>query len=198
VGEQPGGTRRLQQVHAASQMIVTAIDTETTGFLGNRLMAGDLQPYMIQFCSVKVNLDTEEILDKYVTFIRPPRQDLLTEKIVEITRITWDDIKDTPMFGSVAHEIIGRIEEAETVVAHNLSFDRGVLDVEAARIKRAIKWPNMICSVEQTIYIKGIRLDLSSLHEILLGERFEDAHRADVDTMALVRCLIAMRRQDMI
>jgi DNA polymerase III epsilon subunit-like protein len=85
------------------------------------------------------------------------------------------------------------------VAAHNFSFDRDVLDVEASRIKRRIRWPRRtICTVEQTSHLKGIRLDLSSLHEMLTGEKFVDAHRADADTMALARCLIAMRKKDML
>jgi len=52
--------------------------------------------------------------------------------------------------------------------------------------------------VEQTQHLKGHRLSLGDLHDLLLGERFSGAHRARADVMALARCVSEMIRRDML
>jgi hypothetical protein len=49
-----------------------------------------------------------------------------------------------------------------------------------------IKWPDKICTVEQTVHLKGYRVSLSVLHETLFGMPFTGAHRAKVDVSALL------------
>ena len=67
------------------------------------------------------------------------------------------------------------------------------------RLGRTVRWPEKLyCTVEQTIHLKGARLDLMSLHEELLGAKFDNAHKADADVGALTRCLVEMYKRDMI
>jgi DNA polymerase III alpha subunit (gram-positive type) len=81
------------------------------------------------------------------------------------------------------------------VIAHNASFDQEAINIEANRLGRIIKWPTCRCSVEQTIHLKGKRLTLGALHEHLFGARFDDAHRARADVMALVRCCCELHKR---
>jgi len=174
-----------------------AIDTETTGLSESRLRPEERQPYIIEFCGILTDLASGATIEEYTTFVRPPRLELMTEKIVDLTRITVEMVAASPSFIKVADKIKEMIESAEMVAAHNLSFDKHVIDTEFKRLGRTIKWPSrLICTVEQTVHLKGFRLDLSSLHETLLGIKFQDAHRADVDTKALVRCLVEMHLRE--
>lgn len=179
-------------------MRVLAIDTETTGLIANRLMSRERQPHVIQFSSCLLDLDSAEIFHEYSTYVKPPARDLLSDKILKITGIRWEDLEGAPAFAAVAEKVTSIIESAPVVVAHNLAYDRGVIDVETARLGRSVAWPRGICSVEQTIHLVGRRLDLSELHQFLTGSGHVNAHRADADVSALVRCLVEMRRRDML
>jgi len=174
-----------------------AIDTETTALIDSPLKPEERQPYVTEFCGILVDLSSGAVLEEYSTLVKPLRFDAITDKIVKITRITRDMLSSAPLFVKVADKIKEMIESAEMVAAHNLSFDRRVIDVEFKRINKFVNWPRrLVCTVEQTVHIKGYRLDLSSLHAALLGIDFADAHRADVDTKALVRCLVEMKQRD--
>ena len=179
-------------------MIVLALDCESTGLMEGRLLKHDRQPHVIQFAATLVNLDTGERIHEYDTFVQPPGKELLSDKVSKITGIVWDDLKNAPFFFDVADRILPLIELSPMAVAHNLSFDRDVLDTEARRLGRSIKWPKMFCTAEATVHLKGFRLDLASLHEHLVGMDLIGGHRADADVAALVRCLIAMRKKDLI
>lgn len=105
-------------------------------------------------------------------------------------------LAEAPPFSAVAERIFSVVEKYHVVAAHHLSYDREMLDLEARRLGREIKWPRRcICTVEQTVHLRGFYLDLTSLHEHLLGSKFEGAHRAEGDVGALVRCLVEMRRR---
>lgn len=177
-------------------MIVLAIDTETTGLVESPLARVKFQPHVIEFSCAEVDLDSGEVRDQETILIRPPDLSLIREKITEITGITVDVIRDAPQFASVADRVFSRVERHESVAAHNLSYDKMVLDLEAARLGRSVKWPRRrICTVEQSAHLFGYNLDLTSLHEYLLGAKFEGAHSAAGDVMALVRCLVEMRKR---
>jgi DNA polymerase III epsilon subunit-like protein len=90
------------------------------------------------------------------------------------------------------------IEAAPLVIAHNASFDVEMVDIEAARCGAKIVWPRCLCTVEQSSYVIGHRLTLGALHEHLLGEKFEGAHRAKVDVAALIRCVAEMVKRGML
>lgn len=185
-------------------MIILAFDTETTGLMYNHTIKSDKQPFVIEFYGCTVNLMTGEQLSELHTLVKPPM--LLPDKPpfgekktpTQITGITNEMLADAPQFHKAADRIFKFIQDAPLVAAHNLAFDKEILDVEAERINFRIAWPPGICTVEQTIHLKGRRLALKELHEHLFDEKMAEAHRAKADVQSLVRCLIKMYEQDMI
>jgi DNA polymerase-3 subunit alpha len=107
-------------------------------------------------------------------------------------------VRDAPPIEVVFPRIKKIIEASPLVIAHNASFDREVVDIEAERLKAIVAWPRVICTVEQSTFLKGYRLSLSELHEFLTGTKFAGAHRAKVDVEALARCVVEMIRRDML
>lgn len=169
-------------------------DTETTGLIKNRTLKLDRQPEVIEFYACSVNLKTGKI-SKELDFLIKPHKPLADKPapgekktITDITGITNTMLADAPPFKSVAKQIIKMLESAPLLIAHNASFDREVIDIELERLKLKIKWPRVLCTVEQTIALKGFRLSLSNLHNELFKEPFTGAHRAKQDVAALVRC----------
>lgn len=175
-------------------MKVLAFDTETTGLVSNHTMKLDKQPEVIEFYGCLVDLSSGEILDELEQLIRPSKD--ITEEITRITSIDDAMVADSPAFAQVQESIKTFIEEAPAVLAHNLSFDMEVLDLEMERLNRSISWPKMrICTVEQTVHLKGFRLSLSGLHDHLFNETFPEAHRAKNDVIAMVRCAVELHKR---
>ena len=168
-------------------------DTETTGLVGNSALDLKHQPFMIEFYGCIVNTEGE-IIDELEFLCNPGIK--LDPVITRITGLTDDDLKGQPTFAEKASELISFIESADGIVAHNLSFDYDIISFDLKRCSRELKWPlARICTVEETEWIKGYRLNLKSLHEHLFSEDFEDAHRAKHDVMALVRCFNELRER---
>lgn len=174
-------------------MRVLIFDTETSDLIGNSLLADRHMPDTIEFygCIVNEEGDAVEELD---FLCKPPQP--VSETTTRITGIKQEDVKDAPPFSHFAEKVFALIESSDTVVAHNLSYDMGVVDVEAKRLGREVFWPaDRVCTVEQTEHLKGHRLSLSALHEELFGEPFTGAHRARVDVEALTRCYLELVRR---
>ena len=173
-------------------MIKTLVfDCETTGLLANSLLPLDRQPKIIEFSSLTLEEEKEEAFSKLFN------PGFTLEKIItSITGLTDADLSAAPAFAERAKEIKTLIESADEVVAHNLSFDKAMIDNEMNRAGLAVKWPALVCTVEQSEHYLGFRLNLSKLHENLFGEVFSGAHRAGADVKALARCFREMRRRD--
>lgn len=174
-------------------------DWETTGLIDNRSMNPNDMPEAIEFYGCVVDLDDPEggIIDELDTLIRP-KADRFDPIITRITGLTPEKLIKAPRFAEVADRVLDLIMQSDQVLAHNCSFDVEMTEIEFQRIDQTIRWPRKICTVEQTLHIKGKRLSLSALHEYLFGEKFDGAHRARVDVMALVRCARELKKREMI
>jgi len=174
-------------------------DTETTGLVQNRSMTLDQLPEVIEFYGVVMDLARNRKIRDYETLIRPTKYPMSDQVIKETkTKLSNDILKAAPLFAKVAPMIKRMIEEAPAVIAHNASFDREMLDIEFERLGIQLKWPRVICSIEQTIHLRGYRLSLTNLHAHLFDEAFADAHRAKADVKALVRCCVELYKQEII
>lgn len=177
-------------------------DTETTGLIENRSMPLDRLPEVIEFYGETIDLNSGRKLDEYHTLIKPAKPlspmpvDFKSKKtITDITGITNEMLKNAPLFKGVSEKIFSLIESAPLVIAQNASFDRDMLDIEAERLSLRIEWPPVICSIEQTVHLKGYRLGLGALHELLFGKTFSGAHRAKADVEALSRCCVELAKR---
>jgi len=179
-------------------------DTETTGLIKNRTLKLDKQPSIIEFYGCIVNLKTGKVSKEFDTFIKPPKpladKPAFGEKktITEITGITNEMLEGAPTFFEVAPQIIKLFSGTDVGIAHNASFDKEMISIEMERAGFSLKWPRLICTVEQTVAIKGIRLSLSALHLELFDEEFKGAHRAKVDVQALTRCCVELFKRGLL
>lgn len=169
------------------------IDTETTKLKLASLADLGKQPKLIEFAAIKLDDETLEEVDRLVSFINP--QEPISEEITKITKITDDMVAEAPTFAEFLPRIIEFFMGERVLVAHNLMFDVDVLKYELRRLEREHKFPwcpNWICTVEESMTINGHRMKQGDLYEHYFGEEFDGAHRAEVDTEALVRIVKAM------
>ena len=171
-------------------------DTETTGLIENRLRKIERQSEIIEFYGCSVDLDTGHVYGEYETLVKPKAFPMSKETIEKTkTMLTNDMLFSAPSFADVADEVRKWLEGATMCVAHNAAFDREMVDIEMERVGRNVYWPQMVCTIEQTMHLKGFRLSLTNLHQELFGEPFAGAHRAKNDVQALVRCAVELRKR---
>lgn len=175
-------------------MSIMIFDTETTDLLVNIGAPYDQQPDVIEFFGLGLEVNDDGELVEFRTLgqlIRPRKP--VTAEITRITNITNVMLSDKDQFHVYAPKIKEYIESFDQAVAHNAAFDRDVITIEYARLQQKIQFPELICTVEQTLWLKGYRLKLGQLHTELFGEDFADKHRAENDVRALARCFIELK-----
>lgn len=164
-------------------------DTETTGLVKSVDLPSENQPRIIELYAQRLNRDMEAIGHLHL-MINP--QEPLTDEIIRITGITENDLAGTVPFPMHVRALQRFWLGAEVVIGHNVTFDLDMLFTEMRRVgfERKFPWtPLQLCTVEATENIHGRRLSLSDLHETLFEEKFDNAHRAESDVLATVRCL---------
>jgi len=177
-------------------MKALVFDTETTGLVINGMIRDEMFPEVIEYCGVVVDLAKGTIGVPFATLVKPSRT--IPEENTNITGIDMEMVANAPLFATVASQIQKQIESSICVIAHNLSFDKEMIDKEMSRAGLSIKWPRGLCTVEQTVYLKGFRLSESALYEHLFNEKMKVAHRAEVDVMALSRIAIELFKRGML
>lgn len=165
-------------------------DTETTGLVENRTIKDDKLPEIIDFYGAIFEVKSGKIVKELELLIKPKNS--LPEDTIKITGLTDADLVNAPPFKKIADSIKSLIESSPLVIGHNLAYDKEMIDIEMSRLKKEVKWPAGLCTVEQTYHIKGFRLNLNALHTHLFGEGFKDAHRARADAQATMRCAVEL------
>jgi DNA polymerase III epsilon subunit-like protein len=180
-------------------MLAFIFDTETTGLVKNSLVPLNSQPRIIEFFGHTVDDESGEVVNEIEFMCDPGIQ--ISDEITRITGIKQENLKGAKPFRFYASQILDAIAKADAVVAHNLSFDKWLVECEIVKSEIClpegkVPWPSrLICTVEQTEWIKSHRLSLSALHEELFGEPFKGAHRARIDVQALTRCYLELRKR---
>lgn len=169
-------------------------DTETTDLVKNELMPLEKQPHVIEAFALSFIDGVEKEAFHYL--FNPGFK--ISETITKITGITNDILVGQHMFADRAALLAGLISSHDEVVAHNLAFDKAMMNIEFRRCGMTVNWPEGICTVEATEYMKGHRLNLAGLHETLFGEEFDGAHRAENDVRALARCFWKLREMEIV
>lgn len=161
-------------------------DTETTGLAKNSLREPDKQPRLIEM--VFAIWDDESGSISKIGAIFDPGIPIPAE-VTKVTGITDKHIQSSPRFCEQAEDFRTLIESVDVVVAHNLSFDRMIINNEFDRCgKPRPKWPRGVCTVEATEHLNGYRMKLGELHRFLFAEDMQGAHRAQADVEALLKC----------
>ncbi|QOV06269.1 DNA polymerase III epsilon subunit [Burkholderia phage Maja] len=174
-------------------MLFTVFDTETTGLPAHPLAPLDIQPRIIEFAGIVT--DGRDVLSTLEFRCNPgvPLEAIITK----ITGLTDDDLRGEPdisfFFPDLAEffrpKTFGTLDGQFARVAHNLSFDRSLLNYDLTRRGKALDDIGfddalMVCTVEQTMHRFGRPMKLQELWSLSRGE-FTQKHRALDDVMRL-------------
>ncbi|MEH2487111.1 exonuclease domain-containing protein [Bradyrhizobium sp. AZCC 2230] len=159
------------------------VDIETTGAWSN----GDR---ITEIGAVKVR--NHEVVDEWHTLLNPQRP--IPAKIVQLTGITNEMVRNAPVFAEVAESFMEFMGDG-IFVAHNVNFDYGFIVYEYERVERRFRFPKLCtCAGMRRRYPGHKSYGLGKLCEIY-GIELDNHHRALCDARASVHLLNLINRK---
>jgi len=160
------------------------VDVETTG---TSPVAGD-RITEIAIAQVRGG----EVVDVYAQLVNPQRP--IPPYITQLTRISWEMVRDQPTFREIAPTVVDRLA-GQVFTAHNASFDWRFVGEELDRgIGHLLAGPKL-CTVRLA---RALLPDLprKSLDHVTryFGIEIEARHRAEGDAVATAQALVRMLR----
>ncbi|MFK4511395.1 exonuclease domain-containing protein [Bradyrhizobium daqingense] len=153
------------------------VDIETTGSWSN----GDR---ITEIGAVKVR--NHSVVDEWHSLINPQRS--IPAKIVQLTGITNEMVREAPLFSEVADAFMEFMADG-IFVAHNVSFDYGFIAYEFERIGRRFRFPKLCtCAGMRRRYPGHKSYGLGKLCETY-GIELKNHHRALCDARASAHLL---------
>ncbi len=180
-------------------------DTETTGLPRNwKAPVSDLNnwPRMIQIAWILCDSEGNRIQSN--DYIIQPENFIIPVEAARVHGIsTQKAINEGVKLIDVLTEFNNLVEQANFIVAHNISFDEKIVGAEFLRkgIRSDFDRKKKLCTMQaSTNYCRlpgpyGYKWPkLSELHIKLFGVDFDEAHDASVDINATERCFWEMRK----
>lgn len=151
------------------------LDVETTGGYGTQNRITEI--------AIIVHNGVREI-ERYSTLVNP--ETFIPQRITELTGINNQMVKNAPLFKDVARKIWDLTED-RIFVAHNVSFDYGVIKNEFSQLGADFK-RRKLCTVKLSRKVLPGK-DSYSLGKLCysLGINLNNAHRALADTEVTVK-----------
>ena len=193
---------------------VLIFDVETTGLKpkGVSITNSKLMPHIVQFSWVIYNQKIGKIIKKFDHIIHLPKDTLIPLESTEIHGITNEQMLKSDMYITSALACFRKdLQRCETVVAHNLEFDRDMINIEIYRNEKD-KWLNLknkilFCTMRygeplcKLTYVskynkkkKSKFPKLSELYEHLFDEIPENLHNSYVDVLTCLKCFLEMTK----
>lgn len=165
------------------QKPLVVFDLETTGL--------DLvKDRIIQISYIKVFPDGHE--ERQNLIINPGKP--IPAEVSALTGITDADVADKPTFKAVAAQLAADFKGCDFAGFNSNHFDIPMLAEEFLRAQTDFDFTNCRLIDAQTIFHKMERRNLAAAYKFYCGRKMEDdfeAHRADQDTEATYRVLMA-------
>lgn len=188
---------------------ILVFDVETTGLIPKHTLDTDKMPYIIQLSFVLFNAKTLQIIKKYNSYIKI-KNIIIEDKIIELTGITNSicENRGISIIDAIT-ELYNAYINCHCIIAHNLNFDRKMIEIEMIRNK--LTYPifrnNIIplyCTMMESINICNITVDgkngkfkkfpkLVELYNQLFRYIPDNLHNSMVDVIVCLRCFLKIK-----
>jgi hypothetical protein len=147
------------------------LDTEGTDLIKPDVAPLADQPHLVEFAGIK--LDNASLKEtSRLHFLCNPGVPL-PELFTKITGITEAMVAEKKPFAAHYHSLAQFFLGEDTMVAHNMGYDEGILKYTMLRLGKLLffPWPiKHICTVEASAGIKNHRLGMAELHLMAAGK----------------------------
>lgn len=180
-------------------------DTETTGLPKNwKAPVNDLNnwPRLVQLAYLLFDNNGNKISEG--DFIVKPDGFIIPSDVSRIHGITNERaLIEGKQLNFVLQKFETLINQADVLVAHNMSFDEKIVGAEFLRVGNTnpLTSKKRICTMESTTNFCAIDgpygykwPKLSELHKKLFNTDFSDAHNAAVDILITAKCFWELKR----
>lgn len=194
-------------------MKVIVFDTETTGLPKSRYASIQhtwLFPYIVQLSWFIFDTGTNKIEKLEDHIIKLPEHMLIPEESIKIHGITNEKMyKEGKNMETVLEHFLLDVSKCKTIIAHNINFDKKVLDVECFRhqsrllssfrkeeyctMKNSINICKILKPNHENFKCKFKFPKLIELHEKLFGTKPNNLHNALIDILACFRCFYKLK-----
>lgn len=139
-----------------------------------------------------VHVERGEVVEAYETLVNPERS--IPPAIVSLTNITWEMVRDAPVFARVASEVLSGLKE-RVFVAHNAAFDWRFVSWELTRASGLQLSGDRLCTVRLSRALLP-QLPRKSLDSVThyFGVEISARHRAMGDALATAHVLTRLLR----
>lgn len=158
-------------------------DLETTGL-------DMVKDRIIQISYIKVSPDGKETRKNL--FVNPEKE--IPAEVIALTGISNEDVKDAPTFKQLAATLDKEFTGCDFAGYNSNHFDIPMLAEEFLRAGIDFDFSKCRLIDAQTIFMKMERRNLAAAYKFFCGRKMEEdfeAHRADQDTEATYRVLMA-------
>jgi DNA polymerase III epsilon subunit-like protein len=197
---------QLLHIPLAKKMVLI-FDTETASEVKNwNAPATDLEnwPRVVQLAYELYTVEGERTAQG--EYLIAPKGFSITPAAMAVHGITTEiALRDGQGVESALQDFLAVLDQAEYLVAHNMSFDWPVLNAELARagLQNPMGRKKLICTMKDTQDFCAIPgayggykwPKLQELHSKLFGTGFSDAHHAASDVAATAKCFWELHRR---
>ena len=196
-------------------MKVLVFDTETTGLpetFKTTIFETDKWPYIVQLSWIVYDTEKHTMLNCQDHLIRCPID--IPPESTKIHGITNSYTKRKGVTMDYAMDLfVADVHRSDTIVAHNISFDKRMCMVECIRLKRqhpfienGVTKPSYCTMTESKSFCNLFRPckyngtyvkfpKLTELHDVLFGYIPKGAHDAMADVLICLRCYMKYKEE---
>lgn len=153
-----------------------------------------MQPRIVELCVVVLDDETYEQTAEHIFLLNPAIP--IPPEVTKIHGIDDETVRGLPTFEDALPKIIEAFFAQRRLLAHNLPFDRGVLEVELRRLDaiNRFPWPpEQTCTVALSEHLYGRQLRLIELSQKILNKEYKQTHRARDDVAVLAEIVRKMK-----
>ena len=128
-----------EQSDSNHKKVILVFDTETSGLFPKPnkdiSMKSKLEdyPYILQLSFVLFDMKTRKIIHKYNKYIKVPDHVIISPFITDLTGITREKCNKGVSIIVALQELYHAYKLCDAIVAHNISFDRQMVEIETIR-----------------------------------------------------------------
>lgn len=171
---------------------LVVLDVETTGLTKEK-------DFIIQFAAIKVDRQTDAIIDSLDLYIKPSGPYTITIQAYVKHKIKPQDLEDKPTFAEVADKIRDFIEGCDILTYNGNNFDLPFVKIEFNRIGQDINFRTFDCYDSFQEEKRRNSHSLGTTFERYTGKTMEDAgltaHNAFSDVKATYEIFKAQQQE---